>query len=358
MELTASGGSLCTVTAVCTVEDRPSVSKAVTSTVEVPEPRPRMVTRLSDDDAVATCASELTAAKVSGSPSGSSKILDTSTVAESPESSSKPGIESTTTGGRFGTVTMNACAADKPSASVAVTVVVAVPFPAPNTVTVLPDTETVATPVSELSTVKVSVSSSGSSKCWDTSIVAESPTLSSRPGIESTTTGGRFGTVTMNACAADKPSASVAVTVVVAVPFPAPNTVTVLPDTETVATPVSELSTVKVSVSSSGSSKCWDTSIVAESPTLSSRPGIESTTTGGRFGTVTMNACAADKPSASVAVTVVVAVPFPAPNTVTVLPDTETVATPCPNSPPQKSARPRPDLRSVGTRPSWRSLRR
>ena len=57
-------------------------------------------------------------------------------------------------------------------------------------------------------------------------------------GIGSPASGVRFGTVTSKVCCAEAPSGSRAVTVMVAVPWATASTVTTLPDTDTVATPV------------------------------------------------------------------------------------------------------------------------
>ena len=86
---------------------------------------------------------------MSASPSGSEKCPEASTPAASPTSTSTSGTGSPATGARFGTVTSKLDSADRPSGSVAVTVSVALPCDTASTLTVLPDTETRATPVSD-----------------------------------------------------------------------------------------------------------------------------------------------------------------------------------------------------------------
>ena len=65
-------------------------------------------------------------------------------------------------------------------------------------------------------------------------------TSSDSGGNESTATGGRFVTVTTNACSAPKPPASSTVTVTVAAPAETGTTRTVDPVTDTVATDTSD----------------------------------------------------------------------------------------------------------------------
>ena len=55
----------------------------------------------------------------------------------------------------------------------------------------------------------------------------------SRAAIESTATGGRFGTVTRKLCVAARPPESVAVTVTTTVPFATAASVTTVPSIET-----------------------------------------------------------------------------------------------------------------------------
>ncbi len=81
---------------------RPSGSDAVTVICTRPLATALTVMTLPDTDAVTTPSSEVSAAKLSESPSGSSKCAPRSTAA--PGLSSRGGIESRANGGRFGTV--------------------------------------------------------------------------------------------------------------------------------------------------------------------------------------------------------------------------------------------------------------
>ena len=98
---------------------------------------------------VATSALEDDAAKLSSSPSGSLKWSWRVSWTVFPTWTSVSGIESETSGARFGTVTVKLCSAGRPPGSVAVTVTVAVPWPTAATVREAPEAEAVATPSSE-----------------------------------------------------------------------------------------------------------------------------------------------------------------------------------------------------------------
>ena len=76
------------------------------------------------------------------------KASETSTVTSAPTSTLWSGIAPAGAGARFAdvTVTPKVCGALRPPGSVAVTVTLAVPGATPVTVTVLPETLTVATP--------------------------------------------------------------------------------------------------------------------------------------------------------------------------------------------------------------------
>ena len=117
----------------------------------------------------------------------------------------------------------------------------AAPGPTPTTMTIEPSTETVATVVSSLVTVKARLSPSGSAKLVETSRVRVSPTPRSWCGIVSVSTGAWLTAVTVKlaVCVADSPSGSVAVTVIVVSPAPTPTTVIRLPAIEAVTTIVS-----------------------------------------------------------------------------------------------------------------------
>ena len=154
---------------------------------------------------------------------------------------------------------------------------------------------------------------------------------SSSAGKLPTGSGDRFATVTSNACSARNPPASAAVTVTVVVPPDTGVTDTAAPDAATAdATVISDDDAPYVSGSPSGSRNARDTSTRnTPSDTRADRSGIAPAITGGRFGTVTTNACAAGmfEPPASVAVTVTVATPAVRGVTDTVAPDTDTDAT-------------------------------
>ena len=105
-----------------------------------------------ETEAVATSASELAAAKVRSSPSGSLKFSATSTVTESPTLRVWSSIVPVTSGALLVafTVTAIVCVADSPPGSRAVIVTVAEPAATPVVDTTLPDTVAVATPPSEV----------------------------------------------------------------------------------------------------------------------------------------------------------------------------------------------------------------
>ena len=145
-------------------------------------------------------------------------------------------------------------------------------------------------------------------------------------GIGSPATGPRFGTVTSKLVCAERPSESFAVTVTVADPCAAASTLTTAPETDTDATPASEVDAAKASASPSGSLKCSEASTSAAFPTKTSMSGIGSPAAGARFGTVTSNVCVAANPPGSVAVTATSVVPLARAVTVTALPATDTVA--------------------------------
>ena len=86
-------------------------------------------------------------------------------------------------------------------------------------------------------------------------MVMVSPTATVCAGIAPSATGGRLGTVTPNSCMAARPSVSVAVTVTVASPLATAVIVTVLSDTVTLATLVSDVAASWASASPSGSLK-------------------------------------------------------------------------------------------------------
>ena len=203
---------------------------------------------------------------------------------ESPATISSLGMESDSTGARFATVTPTVIETDAPPGSVAVTASVAAPAPTATTARVSADTEADATAPSETSTAKPSVSPSGSLKWSDRSMKTESDGTSSRAGMESATTGGRFGTATTKFCVAESPPGSRAVTVISLVPRPMAASVSVPPETVAVATAGSWVSTAKESASPSGSLKCAERSIAAVSPTAIVWAGIAVVTTGERLG--------------------------------------------------------------------------
>ena len=155
------------------------------------------------------------------------------------------GIESPSCGawlpGRM--TTARSCVADRPPGSVAVTVTVALPAATPTTTTVASDAVTVTTAMSELAAVYVSASPSGSLKFSATCTVTSPPWSKVSSPSEPTATGGWLpaSTVTLIDCVAVAPSGSRAVTVTVALPAATPVIVTVLPATEAVATPASEV---------------------------------------------------------------------------------------------------------------------
>ena len=180
--------------------DRLSGSDAVTVISTSPLATPVTVMTLPDTDAVTTPSSEVSAVKLSESPSGSSKCALRSTAAESPGFSSRGGIESSTIGGWLGTVAPKRCRADRPSGSDAVTVISTSPLATPVTVMTLPDTDAVTTPSSEFSAVKLSESPSGSSKyALRSTAAAGIAGIQFQGGIESSTIGGWLGTVAAEA---------------------------------------------------------------------------------------------------------------------------------------------------------------
>ena len=155
----------------------------------------------------------------------------------------------------------------------------------PVTVTSLPETSTVTTPVRSASAAKVSASPSGSVKAPETSTVVSAPTATLWSGIAPEASGSRFTdvTATPKVCGALRPPGSVAVTVMVALPGATPVTVTVLPETLTVATPgVSEVA-AKVSASPSGSVNAPETLTVVCASASTVTSGIVAVAVGARF---------------------------------------------------------------------------
>ena len=199
------------------------------------------------------------------------------------------------------------------------------------TVSVLPDTSTVATEVllDFADTVCVSFAS-GSVTVTGTD--TDPPRCAVWAGIE-LTFGGLFVvcsvTVTENDRVAVAPHSSVAVTVIVALPAATAVTVSVFPDTDTVATEVLFDVAVQVGLSAASASPTVTVRVPVE-PDDSDMSEIADTV-GWLFETVTPNCTAFDfalvAPLLSVAVTVIVALPAAAGVIVNVLPDTATVAT-------------------------------
>ena len=309
--------------------DSPLLSLAVTVIVAEPRDTPRTVNVLPFTETVTAASSELadTVCVSPASPSVTVTVLAPVDPRDTVKSEMEP-----TTGRLFGTVTSNSPDPDAPHSSVAVTVIVAVPRETPRTVNLLPDTDTVATPVS-LELADTAGVSPLSPSVTLTVRVPVDPRDTVKSEIEPTD-GRLFGTVTRNSFAADvafdSPLLSVAVTVIVAAPHDRPRTVNLLPFTETVATPVALEFADTVWVSPESPSVTAAVSVSVD-PRGTVRSGIEPTT-GRVFGTVTSNSTAADvafdSPLLSVAATVIVAVPRDTPRTVNVLPLTETVATP------------------------------
>ena len=178
------------------------------------------------------------------SSSGSLKLPDTSTVTDWPAVTVCAAISPTARGARLpcATLAANVCAAEAPSGSVAVTVMKADPGPTATSVTIEPSSETVATAASSVSTVKLSVSPSGSVKVLEMSRATVSPTARSWCGMVSVSVGPRFTLMTVMAASwvADSPSGSMAVMVIVAIPSATAMTVIIVPEIEAVSTVVSE----------------------------------------------------------------------------------------------------------------------
>ena len=316
----------------------PPASRAVTVISAVPPDTGVTSTVEPDTDTVATDGDEDDAPYVSASSSGSRNANDTSTVcAPSSTRRNRDASCPTASGGWFATVTENVCVAVvfEPPASRAVTVTVAVPPDTGVTVSVEPDTDAVATDASDDEAPYVSGSLSRSRNAPDTSTVrAPAGTRRRSAGRLPTDSGERFpATVTEKVCVAGvfEPLRSVAVTVTVTVPSETGVTVTVEPDTDTVATDVSDEDASYVSASRSGSRKASDTSTAnGSSVTPSALSPSVPTVSGPAFsGTVTANVRVADvfEPLRSVAVTVTVTVPADTGVTVTVEPDARARAT-------------------------------
>ena len=136
-----------------------------------------------------------------------------------------------------------------------------------------------------------------------------SPTSTVWSVIVPTGSGARLWTTDWKVCVAARPSGSAAATVTWVAPLATAAMVTVDPEIETVATPVSDDEAVYVRVSPSGSWKYGDTSTATVCPTTSVLAGREPAATGARLGTVTSKFCCAERPSGSVAMTVMSAVP-------------------------------------------------
>ena len=302
-------------------------SSAVTVIVASPRDTPVTVSVLPSTDTVATLLSLEIAVTSCVSPLSPSV---TSTVTVAVPGGSRGTVTSEigpTTGWLFGTVTSNSADPDAPQRSVAVTVTVAVPRDTPRTVTVLPDTDTVATSSSLDSALTVCVSPLSLSVTLAVRVPVD-PRDTVRSEIEPTV-GPLFGTVALNVTATEAALSarllSLAVTDIVAVPHATPVTVTVLPVTLTVATS-SSLDSALTSCVSPESPSFTVAVLVAVDPRGTVTSEIESTT-GRLFGTVTSNSTSGEVPQLSDAVTVIVAVPRDTPVTVSVLPDTDTVAT-------------------------------
>ena len=172
------------------------------------------------------------------------KNISTDAVKVWPSGRTPSGISPTARGARLpcATLAANVCAAEAPSGSVAVTVMKADPGPTATSVTIEPSSETVATAVSSVSTMKPRVSPSGSVKVLEMSRATVSPTARSWCGMVSVSVGPRFTPMTVMAASwvADSPPGSVAAMVIVAIPSASARTVIIVPEIEAVTTAVSE----------------------------------------------------------------------------------------------------------------------
>ena len=219
------------------------------------------------------------------------------------------------------------------------------PAATPLTVSVLPDTETVATELASELAATVCVSPL-SPVC--VSPLSPSVTLAVRVPVDSRATvkaeigpntGRLFGTVAANVTAADvafdAPLLSSALTVIVASPRETAFSVSVLPSTITVATSASLDLAVTVCASPTSPSATVTPAVTPTVPVPGARGNVTSemeSTSGRLFGTAAVNVTAADvafdAPLLSVALTVIVASPRETAFSVSVLPSTVTVATP------------------------------
>ena len=191
-----------------------------------------------------TFPSDEVTAWVSASPSGSLKWRASSSVTVRPASIVRSPIASVASGGRLGTVTVNAWVAARPSLSVAVTVTVAVPLAAAVTMSSPRETFATATAASEDVAANTRMSPSGSVKWAASSSAVVSPTSTVCSPIGAAGSGARLGTVTVNSCVAACPSGSVAATTSLLVPLANAVTVSVTPDIRAPATFGSDDSTV------------------------------------------------------------------------------------------------------------------
>ena len=255
-------------------------------------------------------------------------MTETSTANSASVSTNCDSIGSTS--GRAFTVTAIVADADSafdpPLSSVAVTVTVASPADTPVSVTPVPETDTVATPVSSDSAANVCAwPASGSVAVAATA--RSRPVSTSRPSIASTS--GRVLTITANVADADSafdpPLSSVAVTSIVASPADTPASVSCSPETVAVATPVSS-ELAATSCASPASASVMATLSVPVDPGDTVRSGIESSKVG-RVLTITPNVRSAELSRPSFAVTPIVASPLAPPVIVISLPETATVAT-------------------------------
>ena len=312
----------------CWDADSPSGSSAVT--VMVADPFSTALTSIfpRDTHVLATLKSELAALNSRTSSSGSPKYAEGSTLAIPPFVTRSGGMVPTGNGARPDTVKASFCTAFKPSGSMAVVVTVASPLVNAAMVMTVPEAETAATAVSEIVALKASVSPSGSAKREESSRVVVSPALTTCSPAGPVGDGGRLGTATVNSCVAARPSGSLAVTVRVAMPLAIAVTARMAPMTEVPAIAGSEAVAVKVRGSVSGSAKYPDRSRVVVSPTARVSARITRLAAGARLGTVTVNSCAATRPSVSVADTVTVTEPFAWAATFKVPPETATPTTP------------------------------
>ena len=295
--LVTVGDRLATATAKSCAALSPSVSVAVTLTFTLPGASARRVRRPSDRSSATRNGLELVALQARGSPSGSLKKFARATTPDSPTARLRPLIVAVATGGRLGTVIVKACATLSPAESLAVTVALALPLARADTTSVLPATAARATPASETVAENSRSSPSGSAKWVARSTVSARPTSISRSGGGSRATGAWFGTSIVELCETLSPAGSLAVTVTVALPLARAATTSAPPDTDALATLVSETVAACSSASPSGSAKKAARSTVSARPTSISRSGSVSLTTGERLRTTTAKSCAGRQPA-------------------------------------------------------------